>query len=105
MGLADRFKNSLEGKDIFQRVQETEPEMKTEMKVVSNPIKRKNNFEELETDIINKIRKTPYWLEYSAVDQRKMVGAYFAKKLKDVSYSPMEKEEFIQNILILSNNQ
>ena len=105
MGLADRFKDSLEGKDIFQKVQKTEPEQEKEMNVVSNPIRKSNNFEELETIIIDKIRKTPYWMEYSAVNQRNMIGAYFTKKLQGVAYSPLEKEEFVQNVLILSNNQ
>ncbi len=93
MGLADRFKDSLEQKDIFKTVK------------VSNPIKRSNNFDDLETDIIDKIRKTPYWDEYSSSEQKKMIGAYFSRKLAGKSYSALEKEEFVQNILVLSNNK
>lgn len=93
MGLADRFKDSLEQKDIFKTVK------------VSNPIKRSNNFDDLETDIIDKIRKTPYWSEYSSSEQKKMIGAYFNRKLTGNSYSALEKEEFVQNILALSNNK
>ncbi len=93
MGLADRFKDSLDQKDIFNTTK------------VSNPIKIGNEFDDLETDIIDKIRKTPYWSEYSTSEQKKMIGAYFSRKLNDKSYSAFEKEEFVQNILILSNNK
>ncbi|MCM1338597.1 MAG: hypothetical protein NC191_02875 [Muribaculaceae bacterium] len=112
MGLADRFKDSLEKKDLFQSsgrksaVSEVKLSVKNnESKMFSNPSGKLNNFDDLETDIINKIRKTPYWSEYSTMEQRKMISAYFCRKLKDAYYSGQEKEEFVQNILILSNNK
>ena len=98
MGLADRFSDSLETKDIFKTT-------KKEVSVVLNPIKRSRNFDDLETEIIDKIRKTPYWSEYSTSEKKNMIAAYFCCKLKDRSYSAFEREEFVQDILVLSNNK
>ena len=103
MGLADRFKDSLEQNDIFKKVETPQP--RPSVAYVSNPISRGSNYEDLETEIISKIRKTPYWSEYSALRQRKMIESYFCKKQQQANFSQNEKEEFIQNILILSNNQ
>lgn len=71
-----------------------------------NPAK----FEELETDIINKIRKTPYWEDYSRKRQECMISKYFdvkiqKRKYSQDTYSIEDKNEFIQNILTLSNNR
>jgi len=125
MGLADRFKKDLEKTDIFKKKQTTKtaPDSKAEIIIieepeavqeiqdlkqpVTNPIsdRKKNKFEDLETEIICKIRKTPYWNEYSIQNQENMIGSYFDKKTKNIPFSPIDKKEFIQNILILSNNQ
>lgn len=106
MGLAERFKGKLENKNIFKNEQNN---------FISSPInnvqniedQNPNKFENLETEIISKIRKTPYWEEYSKKAQTNMIGSYFDKKItkKDIQYSTQEKEEFIKNILILSNNK
>ena len=43
-------------------------------------------FEELETDIINKIRKTPYWEDYSLKRQECMISKYFDVKIQKKKY-------------------
>lgn len=67
-------------------------------------------FEDIETDIISKIRKTPYWEEYSSDRKKTMIEKYFNAKLKTSKYSTLEysnedKIKFIQNVLILSDNR
>lgn len=66
-------------------------------------------FEELETEIIDKIRKTPYWEDYSLKQQETMIGKYFdnkvSKKYQQIDYSTKEKQVFIENIIALSNNR
>ena len=109
MGLADRFKDSLEKNNIFEVKKSEAPVLRVEtsntLEYASNPIKRVEIYEDFETEIISKIRKTPYWNEYSALRQRKMIEAYFSKKYKNSNYTEIDKENFIQNILILSNNK
>lgn len=60
-------------------------------------------FEDLESELICKIRKTPYWEEYSIQRQEKMISSYFTKKVQD--FSTEEKKEFVKNILALANNR
>lgn len=67
-------------------------------------------FEDIETDIISKIRKTPYWEEYSTTRQEQMISKYFDKKIsnskyENINYTNNEKIEFIKNIITLSNNR
>lgn len=66
-----------------------------------------NKFEDLETDIIEKIRKTPYWNEYSTERKTNMVSKFFdnkiQKKYSDIQYNEKDKNNFIQNVLTLSN--
>lgn len=67
-------------------------------------------FEDIETDIISKIRKTPYWEDYSSNRKKTMIEKYFNAKLKTSKYSTLEytnedKIKFIQNVLILSDNR
>ncbi len=67
-------------------------------------------FEDIETDIISKIRKTPYWEEYSKTRQEQMISKYFDKKFsnskyENINYTNNEKIEFIKNIIALSNNR
>lgn len=119
MGLADRFKERLESKNIFQEVQNSEKE---ESGFVTEPVEIRNNkvpenncdtvdslkFEDLETEIITKIRKTPYWEDYSKKRQENMITLYFDKKIQEekysnINYSLKDKLSFIKNILTLSN--
>ncbi len=63
--------------------------------------------ENIETRIISKIRKIPYWTEYSVQRQEKMIQTYIDKKLQteEITLNIQEKDEFIQNILTLANNR
>lgn len=75
------------------------------VKAVDNDIYSVPKFEELETEIISKIRKTPYWEEYSFDRQKNMVEKYFNSKTKHIKVTNEDKNEFIKSILILSNNK
>lgn len=136
MGLAERFKNKLDTNDIFSKKNKIEESLNDkDIRFISKPVTiqqkqiytgdsstitnilESNNqktpkltsFEDLETEIISKIRKTPYWEEYSIQRQENMISSYFDKKIKtkysDLNYSSQDKLEFIQNILALANNR
>lgn len=137
MGLAERFKEELKSKNIFEKsnieknleieniqfiskpinniVIKPEKEERGNsigqtinnniVKAVDNDIYSVPKFEELETQIISKIRKTPYWEEYSFDRQKNMVEKYFNSKTKHIKVTNEDKNEFIKSILILSNNK
>lgn len=136
MGLAERFKDKLENKDIFQKGNIEETLEQNDIKFISKPIEKKiviqpkaihsgqiapienlsdlnvsntsTKFEDLETELINKIRKTPYWLEFTTEQKKNMIEKYFEKRIQSemyssISYSNSDKKEFVENILTLSN--
>lgn len=145
MGLADRFKDKLEVKDIFKKTEIELSLNQQDIQFISKPVtenvtiqpkiihsgqiqkiekindikKEEQNveqncndsskFEELETEIIDKIRKTPYWVEYSLNKQEAMIAKYFDVKIQnkysEISFTEDEKQIFIENILTLSNNR
>lgn len=133
MGLAERFKEELKSKNIFEKsniekeniqfiskpinniVIKPEKEERGNsigqtinnniVKAVDNDIYSVPKFEELETEIISKIRKTPYWNEYSIDRQKSMIEKYFKIKTKNSNTTQEDKNEFIKSILILSNNK
>lgn len=136
MGLAERFKEELRTKNIFEKSSIEKDLEKEHIQFISKPINNiiiesekeeektigqtiNNNivksvenemysapkFEELETEIISKIRKTPYWEEFSVDRQKNMIEKYFEVKTKNSNRTQDEKSEFIKNILILSNNK
>lgn len=137
MGLAERFKEELKSKNIFEKSNIEKNLEKENIQFISKPINNivinpekeergnsigqtiNNNivktvdndiysvpkFEELETEIISKIRKTPYWNEYSIDRQKSMIEKYFNSKTKHVKVTNEDKNEFIKSILILSNNK
>ena len=137
MGLAERFKEELKSKNIFEKsnieknlekeniqfisksinniVIKPEKEERENsigqtinnniVKAVDNDIYSVPKFEDLETQIISKIRKTPYWEEYSFDRQKNMVEKYFNSKTKHIKVTNEDKNEFIKSILILSNNK
>lgn len=137
MGLAERFKEELKTKNIFEKnnieknlekeniqfisksinniVIKPEKEERENsigqtinnniVKAVDNDIYSVPKFEELETEIISKIRKTPYWNEYSIDRQKSMIEKYFNSKTKHIKVTNEDKNEFIKSILILSNNK
>lgn len=133
MGLAERFKDKLNNKDIFKEKEIENILEKKEIKFISKPVEiteiepekvsetviepvsnileetpqvisvHTEKFEDLESELISKIRKTPYWEEYSIQRQEKMISSYFMKKVQD--YTLEEKAEFVKNILALANNR
>lgn len=137
MGLAERFKEELKSKNIFEKSNIEKKLEKENIQFISKPINNivikpekeergnsigqtiNNNivktvdndiysvpkFEELETEIISKIRKTPYWNEYSIDRQKSMIEKYFKIKTKNSNTTQEEKNEFIKNIIILTNNK
>lgn len=137
MGLAERFKEELKSKNIFEKSNIEKNLEKENIQFISKPINNivikpekeergnsigqtiNNNivktvdndiysvpkFEELETEIISKIRKTPYWNEYSIDRQKSMIEKYFKIKTKHIKVTNEDKNEFIKSILILSNNK
>lgn len=137
MGLAERFKEELKSKNIFEKSNIEKNLEKENIQFISKPINNivikpekeergnsigqtiNNNivkavdndiysvpkFEELETEIISKIRKTPYWNEYSSDRQKSMIEKYFKIKTKNSNTTQEDKNEFIKSILILSNNK
>lgn len=137
MGLAERFKEELKSKNIFEKSNIEKNLEKENIQFISKPINNivikpekeergnsigqtiNNNivkavdndiysvpkFEELETEIISKIRKTPYWEEYSFDRQKNMVEKYFNSKTKHIKVTNEDKNEFIKSILMLSNNK
>lgn len=137
MGLAERFKEELKSKNIFEKSNIEKNLEKEDIQFISKPINNivikpekeergnsigqtiNNNivkavdndiysvpkFEELETEIISKIRKTPYWNEYSIDRQKSMIEKYFKIKTKNSNTTQEDKNEFIKNIIILTNNK
>lgn len=137
MGLAERFKEELKSKNIFEKSNIEKNLEKENIQFISKPINNivikpekeergnsigqtiNNNivkavdndiysvpkFEELETEIISKIRQTPYWNEYSIDRQKSMIEKYFKIKTKNSNTTQEEKNEFIKNIIILTNNK
>ena len=112
MGLAERFKEELKSKNIFEKINIEKNLEKENIQFISKPINNivikpekeergnsigqtiNNNivkavdndiysvpkFEDLETQIISKIRKTPYWEEYSFDRQKSMIEKYLKIK-------------------------
>ena len=118
MGIADRFKKKLEHKDIFSKVNTetnkyiSSPIEKEIVKPVANILasddetaEKRYPLEDLESQIIEKIRRTPYWKEYSIQKQETLISSYFKNKQNIYNdISDEDKKEFIKNIIILSNN-
>ncbi len=129
MGLAERFKDKLDKKNIFNTEELEQTFEKQSIKFISKPVTVQpreihtniqtteeiftntyinTDIEDLESEIISKIRKTPYWEEFSLQRQEKMISSYFDKKIKSKKYTEIKatyKPEFIKNILVLANNQ
>ena len=114
MGLAERFKNRLEQKDIFSRSGQTSPISTEKNANIVQPIDnilnskpepktQRYEFEDIEAQVIDKIKKTPYWSEYSIQQQESMITLYIDRKGVHNPISPIQKRELIDNILILAN--
>lgn len=66
-----------------------------------------NIFDDLETELISKIRQTPYWDEYSEERRAGMISNYFNVKIKTseycgIEYTPEDKKNFTNTVLILT---
>lgn len=140
MGLAERFKNKLENRDIYQKEIIEQKLEEKDIKFISKPVEdkieqkntsiqtpvaipnileeteekeqnlKKSKLEDLETEIISKIRKTPYWEEFTTEEQTGMIEKYFNVKTKSSKYnmekySDRDKLVFIRTVLALSNNR
>jgi hypothetical protein len=129
MGLAERFKDKISEKNIFESSKIEENSTNNSIRFISKPLDLKSesnivkpienilsstedtsskfSCEDLETEIISKIRKTPYWEEYSIQRQEKMISSYLQIKLQmsNCEISNQERKQFIQNVLTLSNNR
>lgn len=96
MGLSERFKESLDKTDIFVKNDENT----TSKNYMSNPLQPVVEIEDLETKIISKIRKTPYWKEFSKARKEQMIASYFDSKNPVAKVAC--KNEFINNIIELT---
>lgn len=134
MGLAERFKNRLDNKDIFAKTSIEKQFNEQNIEFISKPIAKDatidklenaeqteqviskpfmaetNKFEDLEDEIINKIRKTPYWEDFSSIQKEKMISGYFDARIQNnkysnIEYSKNDKNKFIEDILALSDNR
>lgn len=136
MGLAERFKNKLENKNIFEKdIIEQKLEEK-DIKFISKPVEieeietknvsmlqpislpeekavehektsKKMLLEDLETELMEKIRRTPYWEDFSIERQTSMIEGYFTSRTKTSNecYSSRDKAEFVRTALALANNR
>lgn len=104
MGLSERFGKFK--KENFN-LQQSQNVIEIKPKVIEIDTYKK--FEDLETDTINKIRRTPHWQDYPLKNQENMISKYFDSKIKtrysDINYTNNEKSGFIKNILTLANNK
>ena len=81
MGLAERFKEKLD------RVEKPKVYV---VKDENTPVKKSNPYaqEQIVNNLVQKIKSTPYWNDYSIVAQKKMIVKYFDAKLeKNTDYS------------------
>jgi hypothetical protein len=127
MGLAERFREQLKNKDIFEdkelEIFKNSEDNSLTSKIIydidtdnifkitnytTNVIKNstKNSIykpttrkDELRASAISKISKTPYWDDYSINTKTAMLEKYFDTKMKGQSYTKTEKNDFVKSIL------
>ena len=126
MSIADKLKKTLGETNFFKK--EEEPVGLTQVAQNKEPVKvddefddlteavvpnivsinpkveRVNKFEDLAAQLVNKIKNTPYWTEFSMKSQEKMISKYFDKKVKtpkyiEIPYSLTDKLTFIEEVL------
>ena len=106
MGLAERFKNKLAQKDIYSKAEGSSSPVPMQYMTTTPKKEHKYEYEDIEAKIIDKIRKTPYWNEYSIQKQESMINSYIDKKqTMDNPISLSNRKELIDNIMILSKNR
>jgi hypothetical protein len=116
MGLAERFKNTLNTTNIFDPPNKSIQDLKktisepipAQVKVIptlgSEKIEEVCKFPELVESTVRKIGQTPYWQDYTEKEQEKMVSKYFNKKIQGEDYAGVkislkDKLLFIQDVL------
>lgn len=124
MSIADKLKKTLMETNFFKKAEpasdvnptpvkqeeiideEIEFSEPVETKIVSiNPkIEKVNKFEDLAMELINKIKRTPYWAEFPMKSQEKMISKYFDKKIRsqkyvEIPYNLTDKLTFIEEVL------
>ncbi|MBR1461228.1 hypothetical protein IJ596_06320 [bacterium] len=101
MGLTDRFKEfkeKSENKVVVLSPQKEQIEVKK---------KESNSYvQEITNSIVDKIKNTPYWDDYTVMAQRKMIMKYFEAKMDgncdDISVvSGDDKLDFIDSVMKL----
>ena len=124
MSIADKLKKTLTETNFFKK-SEPEKSEKSAIPVIeiakdeeidfSGPVEtnivsihpkteKVNKFDDLAMELVNKIKKTPYWTEFSMKSQEKMISKYFDKKIKtpkyvEIPYSLTDKLTFIEEVL------
>lgn len=124
MNIADKLKKTLMGTNFFKKAEIpasedtlppvseiiTEEEFELNEPVEANIVSIKpkaekvNKFEDLAMELVNKIKRTPYWAEFPMKSQEKMISKYFDKKIKsqkyvEIPYSLTDKLTFIEEVL------
>ncbi len=64
----------------------------------------KNKLNDIINNMVKKIKKTPYWNDYSAQQQEEMICKYFDAKItrnrySQINFSLKDKAQFIENVL------
>lgn len=77
---------------------------KSEICTKSSKIKSTDKFADITLQVIDKIKRTPCWQEFSQDSKEKMISKYFDKKIKTsayigVPYNNKEKQIFIKEVL------
>lgn len=122
MSIADKLKKTLsetilsnkeqqESKDVSITTsdnnivtQVTQEMIKSNIASINPKIVKENKFKDMAEVLVNKIKNTPYWTEYTMKSQEKMISKYFDKKIKskkyiETSYSLTDKLTFIEEVL------
>lgn len=100
MGLAERFREKLQNNDIYSVEQDikqaTTPIKSLSENVNVTVVEKTPKFETIESEILNKINKTPYWNEYSTEKQERMLNSYLNARTKQ-GWSSSENNQSIIN--------
>ena len=107
MGLADRFKTELKTQDIYSTsIEVTTPKLEIARMVTTPKDFSQDKFALLRKNLLSKINKTPYWNDYSAQSQEKMILKYFETKNKfnHTEYNKDDAIKFLNTVLKTTSN-
>ena len=122
MSIADKLKKTLSETILFNKEQQesedvsittsnnedaekiSEETIKSNIASINPKIVKENKFKDMAEVLVNKIKNTPYWAEYTMKSQEKMISKYFDKKIKskkyiETPYSLTDKLTFIEEVL------